>query len=66
MLVLATSPWCRVTVDGVDRGPTPLRLPLPAGEHVVDLANPQFHIARRLTVAIVANQTVRKNLDFGE
>ncbi len=65
-LVLASSPWCRVAIDGVDRGPTPLRLDLPAGEHVVELTNAEFKISRRITVAIHANQTVRKSLDFGE
>ncbi|MGZ3427360.1 MAG: PEGA domain-containing protein, partial [Polyangia bacterium] len=65
-LVLASSPWCRVAIDGVDRGPTPLRLELPAGAHVVELTNAEFHVARRITVTIHARETVRKSLDFGE
>jgi hypothetical protein len=65
-LVVASSPWCQVAVDGVARGPTPLHVDLPAGTHTVELTNAQFHIARKLTVLIHAHQTVRKSLDFGE
>ncbi len=65
-LVLASSPWCRVSIDGVDHGPTPLRVNLPAGSHVVELTNPDYHIARRLVVVVHADETVRKSLDFGD
>jgi hypothetical protein len=65
-LILASSPWCRVTVDGTDRGPTPLHLELPAGPHVVELANPDYRISRRIVVTIRANETLRKSLDFGD
>ena len=65
-LVLASSPWCHVAVDGSDRGPTPLRLALPAGPHEVELTNAEFHITRRLTIHIRAGETLRKSLDFGE
>jgi hypothetical protein len=65
-LVLASSPWCHVAVDGSDRGPTPLRLALPAGPHDVELTNAEFRIARRLTIHIRAGETLRKSLDFGE
>ncbi|HEX4460680.1 MAG TPA: serine/threonine-protein kinase [Polyangia bacterium] len=63
-LVLASSPWCNVTVDGQARGTTPLNLKLKAGNHEVVLANPEFKIKRTLAVDIEPNQTVRKSLDF--
>ena len=63
-LVLASSPWCNVTVDGQARGTTPLNLKLKAGSHEVVLANPEFKIKRTLAVDIEPNQTVRKSLDF--
>jgi hypothetical protein len=65
-LLLASSPWCNVRVDGVDKGPTPLSLKLPAGRHTVLLSNPEFHITRTLTVNVEANETVRKRLDFAQ
>jgi hypothetical protein len=63
-LVLASSPWCNVTIDGQARGTTPLNLKLKAGSHEVVLANPEFKIKRTLAVDIEPNQTVRKSLDF--
>src|SRR5262249_36408465 len=39
MFVLATNPWVSVSIDGVPRGETPLRLRLKAGHHKVELAN---------------------------
>jgi serine/threonine protein kinase len=63
-LVLATSPWCNVKIDGVDKGPTPLRIKLPAGKHIVVLTNPEFKINRTLPVMILPNETTRKPLDF--
>ncbi len=63
-LVLATSPWCTVVVDGQARGTTPLNLKLKAGSHEVVLANPEFKIKRTLAVEIEPGQTVRKSLDF--
>jgi hypothetical protein len=63
-LVIASSPWCTVTVDGQARGTTPLNLKLKAGAHEVLLANPEYKIKRTLAVEIEPNQTVRKSLDF--
>ena len=63
-LVIASSPWCSVTVDGKPRGSTPLKLELASGPHEVVLANPEFHIRRTLAVEIAAGQTLRKSLDF--
>jgi len=63
-LVIASSPWCTVTVDGQARGTTPLSLKLKAGAHDVVLAKPEYKIRRSLSVDIEANQTVRKSLDF--
>ncbi len=66
MLVVATSPWCRVIVDGTDRGATPLEIKLPAGQHSVLLSNPEFHIKREMAVDIKAGATVRKRFDFAD
>ena len=42
-LALAVEPWARVQIDGRDVGTTPLQsVPLPAGEHVLTLTNPDF------------------------
>jgi hypothetical protein len=65
-LAVVSNPWCNVTVDGVARGQTPVNLKLPAGRHVVMLANPEFHVQRQLTVTVMPNETVRKKLDFTE
>jgi hypothetical protein len=63
-LVIASSPWCNVSVDGVAKGTTPLNVKLKAGAHEVVLANSEFKIRRTLTVEIEPGQTVRKSLDF--
>jgi hypothetical protein len=63
-LVLASSPWCNVTVDGVFHGTTPLTLKLAAGAHTVVLSNPEFHIRRTLSVDVEEGRTLRKMLDF--
>jgi hypothetical protein len=66
MLVVATSPWCRVIVDGTDRGATPTEIKLPAGVHSVLLSNPEFHINRQMSVDIKPGATVRKRFDFAD
>ncbi len=63
-LVVASSPWCNVAVDGQPRGTTPVSVKLKAGEHEVVLTNAEFHIRRALSVEIEPNQVVRKKLDF--
>jgi hypothetical protein len=65
-LAIATNPWCTVTVDGVDRGQTPVNLKLSAGRHTVTLSNPEFHVRRQIAVMVKANEAVRKKLDFTE
>jgi serine/threonine-protein kinase len=63
-LVVASTPWCNLTVDGQAKGPTPLTLKLRAGRHTIVLTNPEFKINRTLPVTIAPNETVRKKLDF--
>jgi hypothetical protein len=65
-LVVASSPWCNVSVDGQDRGPTPLSVKLPAGKHTLVLTNAEFKITRTLPVMILPNETLRKKLDFAQ
>jgi hypothetical protein len=63
-LLVNTSPWCTVVVDGKERGATPVLLPLPAGPHKLLLVNPEFHINREYTVVIEPGQTLRKRVEF--
>jgi hypothetical protein len=63
-LVVASSPWCRVVVDGVDRGATPLKLELPAGPHTLLLVNPEFNVKRAFPIVIEPQKTLRKRVDF--
>jgi len=63
-LLLATSPWCNVKIDGVDKGPTPLTVKLPAGKHTVLLTNPEFKINRTVPLMILPNETNRKRYEF--
>ncbi len=65
-LVIASTPWCNVSVDGDDKGPTPLKLTLPAGKHTVVLSNPEFKITRSLSIMIQPGETLRKKLDFDQ
>jgi serine/threonine protein kinase len=65
-LLLASSPWCNVSIDGVNQGPTPISVKLPAGRHTVVLSNPEFKISRSLPITIVPNETLRKRLDFAQ
>jgi hypothetical protein len=65
-LMLASSPWCDVTVDGVAKGTTPMSVKLPAGKHTVVLTNSEFKIRRTLPVTIAPDETVRKRLDFAQ
>ena len=63
-LVFASSPWCTVTVDGQERGTTPLVLKVKSGAHKVVFANPEYKIRRTLTVDVKPGETVKKRLDF--
>jgi len=63
-LLLASSPWCNVKIDGVNRGPTPLNVKLSAGQHTVVLSNPEFKINRTVPVVVMPNQTTKKRYDF--
>jgi serine/threonine protein kinase len=65
-LAIASNPWCTVTIDGVDKGQTPISLTVPAGKHSVTLSNPDYKIKRQLSVTVMPNETVRKKLDFTE
>jgi hypothetical protein len=59
VLAINLQPWARVSVDGRDRGTTPLRLVLPAGEHDVALHNPQRKLRHQRNVAITPGRTTR-------
>lgn len=63
-LIIATSPWCEIAVDGVARGATPLSVRLGAGAHEIRLANREYGIARTLAVTVRPDETLRKKLIF--
>jgi eukaryotic-like serine/threonine-protein kinase len=64
LLALTSSPWCSISVDGNDRGQTPMRIEVAAGTHQVRLSNPEYHIQRQITVTVHPGETVRKSLEF--
>jgi len=64
-LTLDTYPWTRVSENGRVLGNTPLvRVPLPAGTHVLTLENAQDNVRQSTTVVIKPNETVSKRLAF--
>jgi serine/threonine protein kinase len=63
-LLIDSSPWCLVAVDGVTQGPTPIQVKLAAGNHTVRLRNSRFHIDKSEQVVVAPNQTVRRRVDF--
>jgi serine/threonine protein kinase len=63
-VAITSSPWCNVEIDGAERGQTPLKLTLPAGNHKVVLSNPDYKIKRQLTVLVKPGETLRKSLEF--
>ena len=65
-LVLATTPWCSVSIDKIDRGTTPLTVKLAAGSHALVLTNTEFKVHRSLSVVIQPNEMLRKRLDFDQ
>jgi serine/threonine-protein kinase len=64
VLALTSSPWCTISVDGSDKGQTPMRIEVAAGTHQVRLSNPEYHIQRQITVTVHPGETVRKSLEF--
>jgi len=64
-LLIGTTPYCEVLVDGAPRGVTPLPpLKIAAGKHTITLVNSRFNINRQVTVDVPANETVRKKFEF--
>jgi serine/threonine-protein kinase len=63
-LVVDAHPWCRVTIDGEPRGPTPVLVKLPAGSHRVELVNDEYGIARTTFLTVEAGRTLRRRFDF--
>jgi len=64
-LTIDTYPWTRVSENGRVLGNTPLvRVPLPAGTHVLTLENAQDNVRQSTTVIIKPNETVSKRLAF--
>ena len=64
-LLIGTTPYCEVLVDGAPKGVTPLPpLKVAAGKHTITLVNSRFNINRQVTVDVPANETVRKKFEF--
>lgn len=64
-LTIDTYPWTRVTAQGRVLGDTPLvRVPLPAGTHVLTLENPNEKVHQTTVVVIKAGETVSRRLAF--
>ncbi|HEX5068717.1 MAG TPA: PEGA domain-containing protein [Vicinamibacterales bacterium] len=57
-------PWAQVTIDGTDRGQTPIaNLPLPIGSHEVVFTHPQYG-ERRQRVVVTVNGIARVTQSF--
>jgi serine/threonine-protein kinase len=62
-LTLDTTPWSMVSLGGVALGQTPLvKIELPAGQHVLSLANPELGIASSVVVDVVAGVTMVRRI----
>ncbi len=62
-LTLSTDPWTRVSLNGKLLGDTPLiEVSLPAGRHVLKLANEQAKIDTSIEVEVKAGQVTKKVL----
>ncbi|HWL87022.1 MAG TPA: serine/threonine-protein kinase [Polyangiaceae bacterium] len=62
-LTINTTPWTVVSEGGRNLGQTPIfRLPLPAGEHVLLLENPEQGLKQSYPVTIKPNETSTRNL----
>ncbi len=56
-LRINTRPWSQVSIDGRAIGNTPqMNIPLPAGNHRVQLVNPEFNLRKTLTINIKPGQ----------
>ncbi len=59
-LLLGSTPWTRITIDGRDTGmTTPKKLPLSAGKHTIRLRNPKFGIDKSFKVVVKADATTK-------
>ena len=64
-LLIGTTPYCEVLIDGAPKGVTPLPpIKLAAGKHTITLVNSRFNINRQVTVDVPVNETVRKKFEF--
>lgn len=62
-LTLDTTPWSNVSLGGVALGQTPLvSVELPAGEHLLELVNPELGISSRYVVAITGGATTARRV----
>jgi hypothetical protein len=64
-LLVVAEPWASVTVDGAEKGETPLtEMRLPAGSHEVVLSNPNYVGVIRDQVRILPAETIQRRYTF--
>ena len=62
-LTLDTTPWSMVSMSGTALGQTPLvKIELPAGQHVLELSNPELGIVSSVVVDVVAGLTMVRRI----
>jgi hypothetical protein len=66
-LLVLVEPWAEVSVDGVEKGQTPLpEMRLAAGNHEIVLSNSNFVGVIRDRVQVIAGQSVQRRYSFKE
>jgi hypothetical protein len=64
-LLVVAEPWAVVTVDGVEKGETPLtEMSLPAGSHEIMLSNPNVVGVIHDRIQIRAGETLHRKYSF--
>jgi serine/threonine protein kinase len=64
ILDVAVSPWAHVTVDGVEYGQTPKKIPLSPGSHRVVLRNDELGKSKTVKVKIRSRETTPLVVDW--
>jgi serine/threonine protein kinase len=65
-LAVASNPPVMVAVDGAWKGPTPVKLKVPAGKHILFLSNPAIQLRKTVPVTVQPDQTLDKKFDFSQ
>jgi hypothetical protein len=65
-LTIRTKPWTRVSIDGQDRGITPLKIALPPGTHTVVFENPEAKLKQSKKIVLGSGETQKLDLDLSK